>query len=81
MVTSGILHPCPLLGSRFTVCFSTFNGIKLPLMTLVNLSGGGPATVSLVEGAKTTVAFNLIFEVYYFICIKYSLFYLSIQAM
>ena len=31
------------------------------------------AIVSLIEGAKTAVAFNLIFQVYYFICIKCSL--------
>ena len=31
------------------------------------------ATVSLVEGIKTAVAFNLIFELYYFTCIKCSL--------
>ena len=35
--------PLLLLSSRFTVCFSTFNGNQLPLMTLVDLSRGGPA--------------------------------------
>ena len=80
LITTGILRPCPLLSRWFTVCFSTFNGNMLPLMTLEDLYRGGPAyfqsNVSLVEGAETAVAFNLVFEVCYFICIKCSSFYL-----
>ena len=43
LTTSRILHPCPLLSSRFAVCFSSFNGGKLSLMTLVDLYWGDRA--------------------------------------
>ena len=40
----GILCLYLLLSSWFTACFSTFNGHMLPLMTLVDLYKGGPAS-------------------------------------
>ena len=43
LITPGIVCPCPLVSSRFTVWFSVFNGNKLPLMTLVDFCGGGLA--------------------------------------
>ena len=43
LITSGVVCPWPLVSSRFTVWFSTFNGNKLPLMTLVDFCGGGLA--------------------------------------
>ena len=58
-ITSEIVHPSPLVRSRFTVCFSTFNGNKLPLMTLVDLYRGGPVCFQ-----SNCQSGNLIFEVY-----------------
>ena len=47
LITSGVLHPCPLHSSnwyfsymRFTI---NFQGNKLPLMTILDLFRGGPA--------------------------------------
>ena len=84
LITSGNLHPCPLLNSTFTVCFLALS-IKISLHWWTSWTSTEVAiaksTASLVEGAETAVPFNLTFQVPYFICIKCSLFYFSIIAM
>ena len=78
LITLEILHPCLLVSSTFTVCFITFQGNKLLLVTIVDLYKLAllisNVTGSLGWGSETAVAFNLIVEVYYSICIKCSLY-------
>ena len=44
LITKGFCASTFCLAGWFTACFSTFNGNMLPLMTLVDLYKGGPAS-------------------------------------
>ena len=75
-----LLGQCSLLSSKFQVFLRTFNG-----NILLDFYRGGTAyfqsSFQSVEEPETVVPFNLIFQLYYFICMKFSLFCRFIQAM